>query len=131
MSSKIITLILLLIGISCFVKAQDSKNGELLPFDTDKFNDRFKNFHELNLDTLHLKSDSASLNINNQYSMRILKVPEDNLAPMPMMSIDKDVHYTMLIKKYKNYYSPISRSRKKDELFKKEDLLPLEVPEEK
>jgi hypothetical protein len=53
-------------------------------------------------DSLILKNNSLATNIQSSYSMRIIDVPQRNMANMPNMAIRPDVHYHMQIKKYNN-----------------------------
>jgi len=131
MSIKTFLLMFILCGSAYSIIAQDSRSHRLYLFDNEKFNERLKEHNEIQFDTLAIAKDSISTNINDHQSMRILEVPKDKMALMPMMSFNKDIHYTMPIKKYKNYYKPKSPVLQKDSMFRRKDVLPRLIPKEK
>lgn len=101
---KYFATLLLLIGFSFFVNAQDSNRLEIIPFDEEQFNQKFPDPNQF--DSLELFKDTLALNTHNPYPMRIIEVPENKMAPMPNMPIRDDIHYHMRIKRYRNYYAP-------------------------
>ncbi|MCK5704547.1 MAG: hypothetical protein KAI29_25515, partial [Cyclobacteriaceae bacterium] len=89
-----------------------------------------KEFNLLELDSLQIIQGSIVLKDNTKYSMMWLEVHEEDMAQMPNMSIKKDIHYTMQIKKYDLQY-PYKNTPKKDNLLNNRELLkPLRKPEE-
>jgi hypothetical protein len=101
---KYFATLLLLIGFSFLVNGQDSNQLQIIPFDEEQFNQKFPDPNQF--DSLELFMDTLALNTQNPYPMRIIEVPENQMAPMPNMPIRDDIHYHMRIKRYHNYYAP-------------------------
>ena len=102
--------------------AQDASDLKLSPLDEDAVLKRLEDYNQLQLEVIPYETDSVK-DINDQYSMRILEVEESNMANMPMMEIKEDMHYTMRIKRYNNYYGKFV---KKDSLAQRKNrVLPL------
>ena len=130
MAVRIILLVLMGFGTTMSLIAQDSKYEMLIPFDDEPFKERLKEFNLLELDSLQIIQGSIVLKDNTKYSMMWLEVHEEDMAQMPNMSIKKDIHYTMQIKKYDLQY-PYNDAPKKDSLLNNRELLqPLRKPEE-
>ncbi|MCK5470758.1 MAG: hypothetical protein KAI99_19680 [Cyclobacteriaceae bacterium] len=130
MAVRIILLVLMGFGTTMSLFAQDSKYEMLIPFDDEQFKGRLKEFNLLELDSLQIIQGSIVLKDKNKYSMRWFEVHEEDMAQMPNMSIKKDIHYTMQIKKYDLQY-PYKNTPKKDNLLNNRELLkPLRKPEE-
>lgn len=96
--------IIFLTGFSLLLKAQDSNKILILPFDEEQFNQKFPDPNQF--DSLEIFKDTLAINTHNPYPMRIIEVPENQMAPMPNMPIRDDIHYHMRIKRYRNYYAP-------------------------
>lgn len=131
MRVKTLILVFVLCGSTNSLFGQDSRPYRLYLFDDEKFNERLKEYREFQFDTLATIKDSISTNLNDHHSMRIIEVPKDKMALMPMMSFNHDIQYTMPIKKYKNFYIPKSSILQKDSLFNRKDVLPRFIPKEK
>jgi len=129
-AKKLLTLIIML-GAAYSVLAQDTRYQKIHPFDHEKFEERLREFNQLQLDTINLPMDSITAKKNEQYSMRILEIPENKIALMPTLPLGKDMQYTMPIKRYHNYYIPKSLIPKQDSLFRNDDLLHLHIPKNK
>jgi hypothetical protein len=100
---------LLIFSVTLSVKAQQLDAIQIIPFDSEQYE---KNLREkMQLDTLLLNRDTISIITNNPYTMRIIDVPQNEMAKMPNMPIRQDVHYQMQIKKYNNDYAPKSSER--------------------
>ena len=97
-------LIIVFAIITCNTYAQDQTYKRLSPFTYEKFAEQLNDNSIFKLDTMHLKIEAPVFYNNNTYSMKSIDVPEDEMAQMPNMEIKKDVHYTMLIKKYNLQY---------------------------
>ncbi len=98
MKAQLFISLLVFLGFSNITKAQDSIPLKLHPFNSEKFNEEFQK-HQLR-DSLQVMVDTTSINADDLYSMRIYKVPQAQMAPMPNMSIRDDVNYSLKIKEY-------------------------------
>jgi hypothetical protein len=87
--------------MSFSLSAQQLDPLKIIPFDSEKYEKMLENRDQF--DSLILKNDSLTMNIQRSYSMRIIDVPQNNMAKMPNMPIRQDVHYHMQIKKYNKY----------------------------
>lgn len=130
MRLNVILIIAISLGFSDLLKAQNFKN-QLLPFERERYEEALKKFDILQFDSSYTIRDSVLSNINDHHAMRILEVPEKEMAQIPKMKISRDFNYTLRIKKYENNYYPKPNIPKSDSLFRKDDLLPLTVPKEK
>ena len=106
--------------------AQDSSQLKIMPLDEDAILERLEDHNKRKLEIVPQETDSIE-NINDQYSMRIYDVDESNMAKMPMMEIKEDMHYTMQIKKYTNYYGKFVNKDSLEQ--RKKRVLPLKPKE--
>lgn len=121
MSVKYTLLLLLLLGSTSLLLAQDSKSILILPFDNETFKERIKEYNLFENDSVKQKNEVFVLENMNKYSMKWFKVYEDEMAQMPQMPIKKDIQYTIRIKKYESQY-PDAIQKKVSPLLKDEKL---------
>jgi hypothetical protein len=103
MKSLMITCFLVF-GMSFSLSAQQLDPLKIIPFDGEKYEEMLEGRGQF--DSLMLKNDSLTMNIQSPYTMRIVEVPQNSMAKMPNMPIRQDVHYHMQIKKYNNCDGP-------------------------
>lgn len=113
--------VLLLLGSTSLLMAQDSKYKLIIPFDNEAFKERLKDYNSLSIDSLKQKKEVVVLKGKNKYAMKWFKVHEEDMAKMPTMSIKNDEHFTMRIKKYE-LQQPDGRSRKMNPILKDKKL---------
>ena len=104
MKSRFILICLMLTGVSFTLKAQQLDPLQILPFNSEEYEDKLN--EKFQLDTLMLNQDTLIESAHNPYTMRIIDLPQNRMAQMPTMPLRHDVHYHMRIKKYDNYYAP-------------------------
>lgn len=104
MKSLMITCFLI-VGMSFSLSAQQLDPLKIIPFDSEKYEKMLEDRSQF--DSLILKNDTLSRNIQSPYTMRIIDVPQNNMAKMPNMPIRQDVHYHMQIKKYNSCDGPV------------------------
>ncbi len=114
-------ILLVLIAATSTLFGQDAKYQKLFQFDIEKFKERLKENNSFELDALPEIQGVIASNFNKNYSMRWFEVKEEDMAQMPNMSIRKDVHYTMKIKKYELQY-PYAKPDRIKKLLENKDL---------
>ena len=97
-------LIIVFAIITASTYAQDQTYKRLSPFTYEKFTYPLNEYLLYKLDTMQLKKEAPVINYTNKYSMGSIDVHENEMVQMPNMEIKKDVHYTMLIKRYNLQY---------------------------
>lgn len=111
MNKHQLIIVLMLIGFSSSLKAQQLQPPPLQPFNEEEYNKKLpKIFPE---DSLRIQIDTIVQRNNMQYPMRVIEVPKNQMAPMPQMNISSDIHYHMQIKEYENCYDPEKPSAEK------------------
>jgi hypothetical protein len=131
MTGKFIILTLILGSTVDSLMAQELKYERIYPFNDEKFQERLNELNHFKSDSLLILNDTLSANINNKYPMRILELQGDKMAGMPMMNINKDLHYTMPIKNYDSFNIHKSEKLEQDSIFRRKGLPPLLIPKEK
>ncbi len=116
------------LGSTISLMGQDSKYERLYPFDNEAFKERLKDYNLFEKDTLKQAKEVIVPGNKNKYSMKWLNVHEDDMAKMPNMPINKDIQFTMRIKKYESQ-NPKSTQRKIIPLKDKKLAEPMKKPE--
>jgi len=104
---KSIVFSFLLLSIATVIFGQDSKK-KLYRFDEEKYNELLREENLLFPDSALIPTDTTLIDKQQPNDLKVIPVPEKNMAKMPNMEINKDIHYTIRINKYSlNYpYNP-------------------------
>ncbi len=98
--------------------AQNPGLKGLSHFDKNAYQNRLKNHEKFQL--YNFEEHAFPLKKTEKNAINNLKVGDDGMAPMPKMSINKDIRYSMEIKKYKLHYPYSEPERIKKFLDEKE-----------
>ncbi len=99
---KILMLSIIMLLVNLVVFAQNQGLQKLKSFDENSYKNRLKN-HEKFMPYNFRQQPPSSIKIGKS-AINNLKVSDDGMAPMPRMSINKDIKYSMQIKKFNLQY---------------------------